>query len=80
MRGAGAAACDVAADVINTHSFHVSRMLRLIQGPVDEKVSGLVLSECKVSIITPHAPPGPVQTTQTVSLKPPTASILPLSQ
>lgn len=45
-------------------------MLRLIQGPADEKVSGLVLSECKISIITLHALPSPVQTTQTVSLKP----------
>lgn len=55
-------------------------MLRLIQGLVDEKVSGLVLSECKISIITLHALPSLVQTTQTVSLKLLTASILPLSQ
>lgn len=75
-----AGACDVATDAISTHSFHVGRMLRLIQGPLDEKVSGRVLSECKISIITPHAPAEPVQTTQTVSLKPLTALILPLSQ
>lgn len=55
-------------------------MLRLIQGPVDEKVSRPVFSECKISIITLHALAGPVQTTQTVSLKPLTALILPLSQ
>lgn len=45
-----------------------------------KKVSGLVLSECKISIITPHALDGTVQTTQTVSVKLLTALILPLGQ
>lgn len=55
-------------------------MLVPIQGPADEKVSRLVLSECKISIIATHASVVPLQTTQTMSLKPLTSPALPLSQ
>ena len=45
----------LATDVIGSHSLGTWQHGRQIQGTLNAKVSGPVLSECKISIIAPHA-------------------------